>query len=227
MKLIVDVISDVQCPWCWVGKRSLETAAKNLGVDLEMHWHPFQLNPTASTNSPPGSLLAHLAQLVGGMSVVDKFLANPDTIPMNQSVAQSKLPNIRFAMSKEQRLYNTYAAHTLLTYAAEHKGYAVQNSLKEVLLRMAHNECKNMDEIPVLLAASREAGLVATTASEDDLRAILNDTETKTRLDAELAKSRSAPQFNGVPYFTFPDGTRFSGGQPVTVFEKIIKTNIK
>ncbi len=48
MKLVVDVISDVICPWCYIGKRRLEKAIAALDgqPDVQVHWHPFQLNPT-------------------------------------------------------------------------------------------------------------------------------------------------------------------------------------
>ena len=43
--LVVDVTSDLICPWCFVAKRRIERAASILGKSLEMRWHPFQLNP--------------------------------------------------------------------------------------------------------------------------------------------------------------------------------------
>ncbi len=46
MKLSVDVISDVVCPWCYIGKRRLEMAIAAAEVQVSVRWHPFQLNPT-------------------------------------------------------------------------------------------------------------------------------------------------------------------------------------
>ena len=47
MKLVVDVISDVICPWCYIGKRRLgkAIAAVEGQHDIQVHWYPFQLNP--------------------------------------------------------------------------------------------------------------------------------------------------------------------------------------
>lgn len=47
MKLVIDVISDVIRPWCYIGKRRLEKAigALNGQLEVQTHWHPFQLNP--------------------------------------------------------------------------------------------------------------------------------------------------------------------------------------
>ncbi|HRA89375.1 MAG TPA: DsbA family protein, partial [Planctomycetaceae bacterium] len=46
MKLLIDVISDVNCPWCYIGKRRLEQAIAAVDVQVSVTWHPFQLNPT-------------------------------------------------------------------------------------------------------------------------------------------------------------------------------------
>jgi predicted DsbA family dithiol-disulfide isomerase len=46
MALLVDVLSDVICPWCYIGKRRLEKAVAAFGVPAKVRWLPFQLNPT-------------------------------------------------------------------------------------------------------------------------------------------------------------------------------------
>ena len=43
----VDIWSDVVCPFCYIGKKRLEAAAAQVGVELEVHWHSFQLDPVA------------------------------------------------------------------------------------------------------------------------------------------------------------------------------------
>ena len=48
----VDVWSDVACPWCWVGKRNLAQAATDAGVEVELHWHAFELDPAAPKQLP-------------------------------------------------------------------------------------------------------------------------------------------------------------------------------
>ena len=45
MTTTIDVISDVICPWCYIGKRRLEKAVALAGGDVRVRWHPFQLNP--------------------------------------------------------------------------------------------------------------------------------------------------------------------------------------
>ena len=47
-KISVDVISDVVCPWCFLGQKRLDMAIAEVGdVDVEVHWRPFQLDPTS------------------------------------------------------------------------------------------------------------------------------------------------------------------------------------
>ena len=53
--LVVDVVSDIVCPWCFIGKRKLEAALADLGrtdpsLDVAIRWHPFQLNPDLPAN---------------------------------------------------------------------------------------------------------------------------------------------------------------------------------
>ena len=48
--LQIDVVSDVMCPWCYIGKRRLETAIAGTDLALDIRWRPFQLDPTL----PPG-----------------------------------------------------------------------------------------------------------------------------------------------------------------------------
>lgn len=228
-KVTVNVISDVACPWCWVGKRAIETAVMNINavtpnsIELELRWHPFQLSPEIPQGTTTNRL-EHLARIVKSRALVDKWVSNPEEIPMNQSCKASKLQNIYFRITPDAVGFNTYRAHTLLTYAGKvladfHK----QNALKEAMLRMTHGEGKNLDSLDELLAAAKEAGVAS---SVEDVNRILSDEAVKNALNNELMVSRTAPAFNGVPYFTFPNGQHFSGGQPVEVFEKILKESV-
>lgn len=225
--IVVQVTSDVACPWCWVGKRAIETAAAHLAAQpstpafsLELHWHPFQLNPNLVPGHPK-NLLQHFAALTRQPEVVAAWQQHPEQIPMNRSCVASKLPNITFSYSSSAVSYNTYAAHMLLTYAGSvMERYDIQNALKEAMLRMSHQESRNLESIPELTAAAREAGLVQT---EAEVEAILKDEKVKKVLDEELKKAKQLPSFDGVPYFSFSNGKHFSGGQPVEVFEAALK----
>lgn len=222
-RVVVSVTSDVACPWCWVGKRAIEAAAARLNAsnpdspfELELHWKPFQLMPDIA----PGTTMNffdHLVKVYGNPRIVEQWTQHPETIPMNRSCAASKLPNIEFRYTAQNVSFSTYRAHTLLTYTGPiQKNWAAQNRLKEAMLRMTHKEGKNLDRLEALLAASKEAGVAKT---QQEVETILNDAKVKALLDEELRAYRRLPQFDGVPYFAFPNGKNFSGGQPLEVFE--------
>jgi predicted DsbA family dithiol-disulfide isomerase len=230
-KIIVNVTSDVACPWCWVGKRAIEAAAASLNAsrpnspfELELHWRPFQLDPEMKPNETT-SFLQHLVKVFGNPRVVEQWTQHPETIPMNRSCAASHLPNIEFHYTEKNVKFSTYRAHTLLTYAGPiQKNWSSQNRLKEAMLRMTHKEGKNLDNIDSLVAAAQEAGVAQT---RQEVEAILSDAAVTTLLDKELREARRLPQFDGVPYFAFPNGKSFSGGQPVEVFEAVLSEVLK
>lgn len=228
-KVTVDVISDVACPWCWVGKRAIETAAMNINasapnsLELELRWHPFQLSPDIPQDTTT-NLLDHLARVVGSRDTVNRWVTHPDEIPMNQGCKASNLSNIYFRMSPDAVGFNTYRAHMLLTYTGKVLGdYKKQSALKEAMLRKTHGEGKNLDRADELLEAAKEAGVVL---SAEELNRLLCDSAIKKTLNEELDAAQRVPSFNGVPYFTFPDGRHFSGGRPVEDFEKALKENM-
>lgn len=221
-KLIVNVTSDVACPWCWVGKRAIEVAAANLSgeFEVELHWHPFELE----SGIPPGkpyNLFEYMGKKFNDPHLGERWASNPEQNPLNRSCRASNLPNIEFLYMPQSTRFSTYRAHTLLTYAGPIKGdWAVQNRLKEAMLRMTHKESRNLDDVNQLTTAAQEAGLATT---RQEVEAILADGNVKVRLDEELRQSHRLPQFDGVPYFTFANGEHFSGGQPVEVFEAALK----
>ncbi|KAK7194424.1 DSBA-like thioredoxin domain containing protein [Novymonas esmeraldas] len=223
-KIVVNVTSDVACPWCWVGKRAIEVAAASPSygkpIEVELHWHPFQLSPEIPTGTATG-LTTYLAKKFGNPNLPEQWAAQPERIPMNQSCRSSNLPNIEFRYPPSAVRFNTYRAHTLLTYAgAVKQDWAAQNRLKEALLRRTHKESKNLDDLDELTAAAKEAGVANT---REEVEAILQDGAVKSRLDEELRQSRQLPHFDGVPYFSLPGGQQFSGGQPVDVFVAALK----
>ena len=72
----VDIVSDVMCPWCYVGKRRFEKALESVNAEIEvhLHWRPFQLDPTL----PPGGKdrEAYLAEKFGGIDRAKELYRN-------------------------------------------------------------------------------------------------------------------------------------------------------
>src|SRR3978361_2408868 len=108
--LKIDFVSDVSCPWCIIGLRSLEEALARTGdvVDAEIRFHPFELNP----EMPPDGqkIVEHLAQ---------KYGSTPEQSAANREMIRERAAALGFTMatSDQSRIYNTFDAHRLLHWS--------------------------------------------------------------------------------------------------------------
>ncbi len=110
MTLRVDIVSDVVCPWCVIGYHQLAKAAKETGIDLEVNWHPFELNPQMAAEGE--NLREHLAAKYG-------------TTPEGSREARARLTKMgaalgfEFNYADDMRMVNTFRAHQLIAWADE------------------------------------------------------------------------------------------------------------
>lgn len=205
--LTIDVISDVVCPWCFIGKRRLEAA---LRLYAEKHpdapppkvsWHPFQLNP----GLPPE-----------GMSRQDYITMKfgPDGAQKYERVAAvGKSVGIPFAFDKIERQPNTLAAHSLIGMAAP--GPA-QDRVKETLLNAYFIEAADLTDEKVLLDLAELAGLDRGAAS-----ARLHDPQAREEV-SEADEHARRMGVEGVPFFVFNQRVGLSGAhEPETLLEAI------
>ena len=86
--LRIDIISDVMCPWCVIGYRQLATALEAKGVDHEIHWHPFELNPDMPTEGQ--DLREHL---------VEKYGITPEQSDANRANMKQQGDDLGFTFS--------------------------------------------------------------------------------------------------------------------------------
>src|SRR5262245_53423583 len=131
--LKIDFVSDVSCPWCVIGLRSLEQALGRIdgAVTADIHLQPFELNPHMP---PEGQDVAeHIAQ---------KYGATPEQLAVNQERIRARGEELgfTFAMDKRRRIYNTFEAHRLLHWA-ELEGR--QLALKKALFAAYFTEGRN------------------------------------------------------------------------------------
>jgi predicted DsbA family dithiol-disulfide isomerase len=202
----IDFVSDVSCPWCAIGLQSLLAALKNLGVDSEqLHFEPFELNPDME---PGGEDIAeHIAHKYGSSS--QQFAQSQEMIR-----ARGAELGFRFDMNKRTRIYNTFAAHRLLYWAGLE---GRQLALKRALLAAYFGEGADVSNLALLTEIAGRAGLDQTGA-----RQVLESE----RFGAEV---RAREQFyrsqgiNAVPAIIINDRHLIEGGQPVAVFEKVLR----
>lgn len=181
----MDVVSDVVCPWCFIGKRRLERAEELLGRALEIRWHPFQLNPGMPAAGVPRRDYR-----------VAKFGSLEYSAQLDARVAENgREAGILFRHDLMERTPNSFKAHVLMT-AALHMGPVVQNRVAERLFAGYFTMREDVGNPAVLLAIARECGVTRIAAAED-----LDDAELAAAVRDEERKGREAG-VNGVPLIT-------------------------
>ncbi len=122
----IDVVSDVVCPWCFIGKRRLEKAIAPRRIPLEVRWHPFQLDPTIP---PEGKDRRDYLEAKFGTGGADRGAARPI------AASRAREEGIDFAFDRIEVSPNTLDAHRLIRWAAAegkqeaHRGRAVPRLL--------------------------------------------------------------------------------------------------
>ncbi len=211
--LKIDFVSDIACPWCAVGLFSLEKALERLQgeVSVDLHFQPFELNPDMG---PGGQDLGeHLTQKYG--STAEQQAQIRETI-----AARGAEVGFTFAPGGRGRVYNTFDAHRLLTWAEgqdDVQGEGAQRQLKKALLAAYQGRAERIEDHEVLLAAVAEAGLNVTAARDVLESGAYGD---KVRAVEQLYQ-RSGIQ--SVPAVIINDQYLISGGQPVEVFEQSLR----
>ena len=203
MAFQIDVISDVVCPWCFIGKRNLESAldlwrAKHPDETPTVRWHPFQLNPHLPESGVPRK--QYLENKFGGPERAKEIYA--------RVITAGKRAGIDFAFDNIQVQPNTVDAHRLMHYAAEH---GRQDEMAEVIFRRYFLEGADLTKKETLAQIAQQAGLdrdeVATYLASDTDRDLIEEQDRRAR----------AIGVEGVPFFIINQRLALSGAQPPDV----------
>jgi predicted DsbA family dithiol-disulfide isomerase len=206
-QLKIDFVSDVSCPWCVIGLKSLETALQKLKgeVTADLHFQPFELNPQMGVEGQ--DIVEHIAQ---------KYGSTPADIERNGENIRARGAELgfEFDMQKRGRIYNTFDAHRLLHWA-ETEGK--QEALKGALFSAYFTEGLNPSDHAVLLQVARKVGLDPIRAAE-----ILGSDEFAAEV-REREKFYADRGIQAVPSVIINDQHLIQGGQPAEVFEKALR----
>jgi predicted DsbA family dithiol-disulfide isomerase len=146
----VEIWSDVACPWCYVGTRRFELAVEETGIDVDVVYRAFELDPTVPTGEASPPLADYLAQKFGDRSRVQAAHARLTDAGTELGI------DFRWA---GMRRANTFDAHRLLTWALETGGAASQRALKKALLRAYFTDGLDVADPDVLADLAEEVGL--------------------------------------------------------------------
>ena len=199
----IDVISDVVCPWCFIGKRNLEQAletwrAKHRDQEPMVRWHPFQLNPQLPASGVPRK--QYLENKFGGPERAKEIYA--------RVLAAGKRAGIDFAFDAIQVQPNTINAHRMLQFAAER---GKQDEMAEVIFRRYFLEGADLSDTQTLADMAQQAGL-----NRDEAAAYLAS-DANSELIKEQDRRARAIGVEGVPFFIFNQRLALSGAQPPEV----------
>lgn len=206
-QLTVDIVSDIVCPWCIIGYRGLEVAAKALAdrADITVRWHPFELAPATP---PEGQLLTDYTR--------ERYGATPEQSSQNRArlVATGNALGIDFRYAADSRIYNSHKAHELLIWAGERDK---QTALKLALFKAYFTDQANISDDAVLLDAAASVGL-----DRDEARAILTDRRYAAVVDAEVAHWQDQ-NITGVPAVIVDGKYMIPGAQDAETFERVLE----
>jgi predicted DsbA family dithiol-disulfide isomerase len=193
--IAVEVFSDVICPWCYIGKRRLESALRMVGdVGAEVRWLPFELNP----QMPPQGMERRAYRAA-------KFGSWERAAALDAQVAEAgRSEGLAFAFDRIERTPNTLEAHRLIALAYRE---GVQDAVVEAIFRAYFTEGRDLSLRTTLLDAAAGAGL-------DRARATrwLEGDEGTAEVQAEEARGRLIG-VGGVPHFVIGGRLAFSGAR--------------
>ena len=206
-RLRIDFVSDIACPWCVIGLKSLEIALKRLGseVEAELHFQPFELNPQMPVEGE--DIAEHIARKYGSTSA---------QMAQTREMIRARGAELGFAfdMEKRGRIYNTFDAHRLLHWSA---GEGKERELKMALFTVYFSEGQNPSDHATLVAVAESVGLAG-----ERVRQILASDEFAKEV-RERERFYLGNGIHAVPSIVIDNRHLIQGGQPPEVFERALR----
>ncbi len=207
--MLIDIVSDTICPWCFIGKRRLERAlAERPDIDVQIGWRPFQLNPDMPAEGMDRQ--AYLAAKFGGDNRARRTYA-----PV---LAAAQGEGIAIDYDRIRKTPNTLASHRLIRWAAADD---VQYQVVELLFRRYFLEGEDISDHDVLTGVAREAGMDAEKvalwlAEGRDIEIVRNEDKVAREMG-----------IRGVPCFIFDRRYALSGAQDPEVILQVLDLAVK
>lgn len=204
----IEVWSDVVCPWCYLGKRRLESAVAAFPQpdQIEIVWRAFELDPAAPSRQEI-SPLEHLSQKYG-------MTEDQVTASWARLTALAEAEGLEYHLDRTQR-GSSFDAHRLIRLGKEH---GVQDEVKERLLRAYFTECLAIGEQEVLHGLAVEAGLPAAEVAD------LLETDRFAESVREDERQARRLGIQGVPFFAIGGRYGVSGAQSAELLLEAIST---
>ncbi len=205
-KIKIDVVSDVVCPWCYIGKRRLEKAIHQLNgeVEVELEFHPFELNPDMPKEGR--NQKEYLTDKFGGADRFKQLTGHVSKIAAEEG--------LKFDYNNQHISPNTRDAHRIIRLAKEE---GVQPAVKESFMKAYFEEGIDLTKRENLIDVAAKAGLNAARVSS-----LLNSDEGLAEVELE-EKINYQRGISGVPYYIINNKYGVSGAQPTEVFVQALR----
>jgi len=191
----IDVVSDVVCPWCFIGKRRLEKAlALRPDIPVEVHWRPYFLNDWI----PPEGI-SRAEYLTTKFGSPERYAGIAQRV-----AAAAAAEGITYAIDKISRQPNTRDAHRLIRWA---EGIGKAAEMKQRLMDLYFTEGADLTNHAVLVQAAADVGL-----DPEDVGAALASDQDVEQIEREAQSAKEAG-IEGVPCFIFGGKFAVSGAQ--------------
>jgi predicted DsbA family dithiol-disulfide isomerase len=201
----IDVVSDVVCPWCFIGKRRLEKAlALKPDIPVEVRYHPYFLNPWV-----PREGMARDEYLTTKFGSPERYKGIAGRV-----AAAAAEEGLTYAVDKMKRQPNTLDCHRLILWAGA-SGKAPQ--MKQRLMDLYFTEGADLSDREVLVKAAADIGLDA-----DAIRQKLGSDADVTQVE-NAANSAKDAGINGVPTFIIGGVAAVSGAQDPRILANAIE----
>ena len=204
--LTIDIVSDVVCPWCYIGKRHVESAVAQWKVanpdgEVNIRWHPFQLNPDLPLEGTDRK--GYLEAKFGGPHRAKEIYARVAAAGRDAGL------DLNFDGIKKQP--NSLAAHALIAYAQRVDEGRHADAVVERLFKAYFEDGKFIGDADTLVGIASECGL-----DTEATRAMLSESATLKEIANQDASVRQQG-VTGVPFLVFNNKVSLSGAQPPEV----------
>jgi len=203
------IYSDLICPWCYIGKRRMEEALRQLpaGTDVSISWHPFELNPEMPREG-----------LDRKMYRTKKFGSWQKSLALDAQVsAAGKTVGIEFRYDLQTQTPNTFDSHRLVWLAGT---AGVQDAVVEALFRAYFCEGANFSDHTQLIEIGASAGLEVAR-----LKRFFDGEEGASAVREEEQRAKLL-DISGVPFYVINESISISGAQPPETFLEAIQTTM-
>lgn len=205
-KLKIDVVSDIACPWCFVGKKHLEEAIGKLPqYDIEVNWIPFQLDPTI-----PEEGRNYEQHFINKFGSLEQFKVLSERVEEAGTKAE-----ISFKFDRIPQIPNTLKMHKLLHVGGEE---GIGNSIKEAFFQAYFENGTDLSKDESLYQIMIEFGW-----STSKTKQIIEDEKISEAVEQKMNYYKRLG-VSSVPFFIINEKYTLSGAQPSYVFEDALKS---